>query len=100
MSQRAGTNPQESTIARTLRIARSASRKNCGCGRSLEGQVNALLRRHYGDKVDILRTSWILGLQLPVSLDITVFERLRAYRMRSERASRSKGADARVRGVS
>jgi len=48
---------QESTIARTIRfpaglrdkIAADAER----CGRSFEGQVIALLRRHYGEDVDI-----------------------------------------------
>jgi hypothetical protein len=47
----------DSTIARTIRfpaelrnrIARDADR----CGRSFEGQVIALLRRHYGEDVDI-----------------------------------------------
>jgi hypothetical protein len=57
MSQRAIPNPQEATIARTIRmpaalrerIAADAER----CGRSFEGQVIALLRRHYGEDVDI-----------------------------------------------
>jgi hypothetical protein len=48
---------QNSTIARTVRfpatlrdrIAADAER----CGRSFEGQVIALLRRHYGEDVDI-----------------------------------------------
>jgi hypothetical protein len=47
----------ESSIARTIRfpaglrdkIAADAER----CGRSFEGQVIALLRRHYGEDVDI-----------------------------------------------
>jgi hypothetical protein len=47
----------EATVARTIRfsaglrekIARDAER----CGRSFEGQVIALLRRHYGEDVDI-----------------------------------------------
>jgi hypothetical protein len=48
---------QDTTIARTIRfpgavrdrIAADAER----CGRSFEGQVIALLRRHYGEDVDI-----------------------------------------------
>ena len=48
---------QDSTIARTIRfpaalrdrIAADANR----CGRSFEGQVIALMRRHYGEDVDI-----------------------------------------------
>jgi hypothetical protein len=48
---------QETPIARTVRfpaglrdrIAADADR----CGRSFEGQVLALLRRHYGEDVDI-----------------------------------------------
>jgi hypothetical protein len=48
---------RDSTIARTIRfpaalrdrIAADADR----CGRSFEGQVIALLRRHYGEDVDI-----------------------------------------------
>lgn len=47
----------DSTIARTIRfpaglrdrLATDAER----CGRSFEGQVIALLRRHYGEDVDI-----------------------------------------------
>jgi hypothetical protein len=57
MSHRATARPQESTIARTIRfpaalrdrIAVDAER----CGRSFEAQVIALLRRHYGEDVDI-----------------------------------------------
>jgi len=57
MSRSAVAHVQESTIARTIRfpavlrdkIAADAER----CGRSFEGQVIALLRRHYGEDVDI-----------------------------------------------
>jgi len=50
----------DSTIARTIRfpaalrdrLAADADR----CGRSIEGQVIALLRRHYGEDVDIAPT--------------------------------------------
>jgi hypothetical protein len=55
--RRARAAAQESTIARTIRfpaglrdrLAADADR----CGRSFEGQVIALLRRHYGEDVDI-----------------------------------------------
>ena len=57
MSRAAIAHSQESPIARTIRfpvrlrdrIAADAER----CGRSFEGQVIALLRRHYGEDVDI-----------------------------------------------
>jgi len=57
MSRAAIAHTQDSTIARTIRfpaglrgkIAADAER----CGRSFEGQVIALLRRHYGEDVDI-----------------------------------------------
>lgn len=57
MSRLAVAHKQESPVARTIRfpsglrdkIAADADR----CGRSFEGQVIALLRRHYGEDVDI-----------------------------------------------
>ena len=57
MSERATPSPQESTIARTIRIPVALRRRIAAdaerCGRSFEGQVIALLRRHYGEDVDI-----------------------------------------------
>src|SRR6185295_9176350 len=57
MSRQATTKPQEHTVARTIRIpARLRERIAADadrCGRSFEGQVIALLRRHYGEDVDI-----------------------------------------------
>jgi len=56
MTQRAVAH-RESTIARTIRIPASLREKIAAdaerCGRSFEGQVIALLRRHYGEDVDI-----------------------------------------------
>lgn len=57
MSRPALAQAQQSSVARTIRfpgalrdkIAADADR----CGRSFEGQVIALLRRHYGEDVDI-----------------------------------------------
>jgi hypothetical protein len=57
MSRSAVAPLQESPVARTIRfpaglrekIATDAER----CGRSFDGQVIALLRRHYGEDVDI-----------------------------------------------
>lgn len=57
MSRSAAAHAQDAMIARTIRfpaglrdkIAADAER----CGRSFEGQVIALLRRHYGQDVDI-----------------------------------------------
>ena len=57
MSRPALTQTRQAAVARTIRfpgvlrdkIAADADR----CGRSFEGQVIALLRRHYGEDVDI-----------------------------------------------
>lgn len=57
MSRPAPARSQQSSVARTIRfpgvlrdkITADAER----CGRSFEGQVIALLRRHYGEDVDI-----------------------------------------------
>jgi hypothetical protein len=79
MSRSAIAYPQESTIARTIRfpsrlrdrIAADAER----CGRSFEGQVIALLRRHYGEDVDIAPSSAeILALAAATLADIPVSE--------------------------
>ena len=47
----------DSTIARTIRFPASLRDRLAAdadrCGRSFEGQVIALLRRHYGEDVDI-----------------------------------------------
>lgn len=46
-----------STVARTIRFPAGLRQKIAAdaerCGRSFEGQVIALLRRHYGEDVDI-----------------------------------------------
>jgi hypothetical protein len=48
---------RDSTIARTIRFSAGLREKIASdaerCGRSFEGQVIALLRRHYGEDVDI-----------------------------------------------
>jgi hypothetical protein len=48
---------QDSTIARTIRFPSKLREKIAAdakrCGRSFAGQVIALLRRHYGEDVDI-----------------------------------------------
>jgi hypothetical protein len=47
----------DATIARTIRFSAELRSKIAAdaerCGRSFEGQVIALLRRHYGEDVDI-----------------------------------------------
>lgn len=57
MSERAPARPEASTIARTIRIPVALRQRIAAdaerCGRSFEGQVIALLRRHYGEDVDI-----------------------------------------------
>jgi hypothetical protein len=80
MSHRAASHPQESTIARTIRIP-AALRKRIAadaerCGRSFEGQVIALLRRHYGEDVDIAPgPAGVLALALASLADVPVSER-------------------------
>ena len=57
MSRSAVVHVQESTVARTIRFPAGLRDKIVAdaerCGRSFEGQVIALLRRHYGEDVDI-----------------------------------------------
>lgn len=52
--------PQQPRVARTIRIPGALRDKIAAeanrCGRSFEGQVIALLRRHYGEDVDIARS--------------------------------------------
>jgi hypothetical protein len=80
VSPRAASRPQESTVARTIRIP-AALRKRIAadaerCGRSFEGQVIALLRRHYGEDVDIAPgPAGILALALASLADVPVSER-------------------------
>jgi hypothetical protein len=80
MSQRAAANAQESPVARTIRMP-AALRKRIAadaerCGRSFEGQVIALLRRHYGEDVDIAPgPAGILALALATLTDVPASER-------------------------
>jgi len=80
MSERAAAKPPESTIARTIRMP-AALRKRIAadaerCGRSFEGQVIALLRRHYGEDVDIAPgPAGILALALATLADVPASER-------------------------
>jgi hypothetical protein len=80
MTQRAAAHPQESPVARTIRIP-AALRKRIAadadrCGRSFEGQVIALLRRHYGEDFDIAPgPAGILALALATLADIPASER-------------------------
>lgn len=57
MSRSAVVQAQDSPIARTIRFPAGLRDKIMAdaerCGRSFEGQVIALLRRHYGEDVDI-----------------------------------------------
>ncbi len=71
---------QDSTVARTIRfpaalrdrLAADAER----CGRSFEGQVIALLRRHYGEDVDIAPSpADILALAAASLADVPTAER-------------------------
>ena len=55
--RRAAAIAQDATIARTIRFPAALRDRLTAdadrCGRSFEGQVIALLRRHYGEDVDI-----------------------------------------------
>jgi len=57
MSRQATVSASESTVARTIRFPAELREKIAAdakrCGRSFDGQVIALLRRHYGEDVDI-----------------------------------------------
>jgi hypothetical protein len=80
MSVRAAAHPQESTIARTIRIPVALRKRIAAdaerCGRSFEGQVLALLRRHYGEDVDIAPgPAGILALAVASLADIPAAER-------------------------
>ena len=66
---------QDSTVARTIRFpAGLRDRINADadrCGRSFEGQVIALLRRHYGEDVDIARApAEVLALAVASLADV------------------------------
>lgn len=80
MSPRATTQPQGATIARTIRIPVALRKRIAAdaerCGRSFEGQVIALLRRHYGEDVDIAPgPAGILALALASLADVPASER-------------------------
>lgn len=80
MTQRAAASTQETTIARTIRIPASLRKRIAAdadrCGRSFEGQVIALLRRHYGEDVDIAPgPAGILALALATLAEVPASER-------------------------
>jgi hypothetical protein len=79
---------QDSTIARTIRFPAALREKISAdaerCGRSFDGQVIALLRRHYGEDVDIAPTpAEILALAAASFADIPAAE-LRSLTRRLE----------------
>ena len=79
MSHQASVNPQQSTIARTIRIPIALRKRIAAdaerCGRSFEGQVVALLRRHYGEDVDIAPApAGILALAVASLADVPASE--------------------------
>lgn len=80
MSRRTVAHPQESTIARTIRMPGSLRKRIQAdaerCGRSFEGQVIALLRRHYGEDVGIMQApAGILALAVASLAEIPASER-------------------------
>ena len=85
------TGRSETAISRTIRfperlrarIGADAKR----CGRSFEGQVLALLRRHYGEDVDISKaSSEVLNLAVASLAGISKTESRRLTRKLSEEA--------------
>ena len=79
MSRLAVATPQDSTVARTIRFPAALREKIAAdaerCGRSFDGQVIALLRRHYGEDVDIAPSpAEILALATASLTDIPAAE--------------------------
>jgi hypothetical protein len=80
MSRRTVARPQESTIARTIRMPGSLRKRIQAdaerCGRSFEGQVIALLRQRYGEDVDTAPgTARILALAVASLAEIPASDR-------------------------
>ena len=80
MRQRVAAHQQESPVARTIRIPVGLRKRIAAdaerCGRSFEGQVLALLRRHYGEDVDIAPVpSGILALAVASLADVSAADR-------------------------
>lgn len=83
---------QDSTVARTIRFPASLRQRLSldadRCGRSFEGQVLALLRRHYGEDVDIAPSpDEILGLANASVADIPALESRRLFERLKESES-------------
>ncbi|MDP9195100.1 MAG: hypothetical protein M3P06_25670 [Acidobacteriota bacterium] len=90
MTRRAASHVQESTIARTIRVPVALRKRIAAdaerCGRSFEGQVIALLRRHYGEDVDIAPgPAGILALALASLAEIPASDRSQLTRKLEER---------------
>jgi hypothetical protein len=80
MRQRAIGSEHESPVARTIRIPVALRKRIAAdaerCGRSFEGQVLALLRRHYGEDVDIAPgPAGILALAVASLADVPAADR-------------------------
>ena len=93
MSQSAVVYIQDSTVARTIRFPVALRQKiNADadrCGRSFDGQVIALLRRHYGEDVDIAQRLLAVGLRCGwPGPDASVLHLWHPYRKQPERVSR------------
>jgi hypothetical protein len=90
MSPRAVAHPHESPVARTIRIPAALRKKIAAdadrCARSFEQQVIALLRRHYGEDVDIaMGPAGILALAVASLADTSSSERALLTRKLEER---------------
>ncbi|HYI08880.1 MAG TPA: hypothetical protein VEK57_07395 [Thermoanaerobaculia bacterium] len=90
MRQQPVRSQEESPVARTIRIPVALRKRIAAdaerCGRSFEGQVLALLRRHYGEDVDIAPgPTGILALAVASLADIPDAERELLTRKLEER---------------
>lgn len=90
MTRRAASHLRESTIARTIRVPIALRKRIAAdaerCGRSFEGQVIALLRRHYGEDVDIAPgPDGILALAVASLAEIPAPDRAQLTRKLKER---------------
>jgi hypothetical protein len=80
MISRVAARPTESIVARTIRMPATLCKRIAAdaerCGRSFEGQMIALLRRHYGEDVDIAPVpAGIPALALASLADVPASER-------------------------
>ena len=90
MTKRATASAHESPVARTIRIPLALRKRIAAdaerCSRTFEGQVIALLRRYYGEDVDIApEPTGIVALALATLADVPPSKRHLLTRKLGER---------------